>query len=421
MALFSRRSKDDAQAAAESDAPIDSDTDVAPVEEEQESDAATADAGTVDEASADSDSATDDAETSEDVTSDDAPAAEDAPAAYDAAASDDAATADVAAASDVDPQGAASVGISVSNFGGFGSRPATPVSPGEVKPPAPELAPPQTETIPGLRDNVLVRAALAGVSAPAQSPEVINVVRQMLQGHLFLRVKGDARALIAEGKPLPLAMATLGEKNYALAYSSGAALQESVRADGDTGTSAMGQPVLAVIRHVLAGSYAGMILDHASGQARVTLPRDLLEKVIEQIDEKLAIKTLLAGERTPETAAAVASALSTSPLWVAIGKTADDRPGVAEGRSADGSRFLEVYSHPLEVAAVGRGDRSAPITGAQLAGALRGDEGLTGVVVDPAGPWIRLSRDDVAPLLAEHEPADEDSDEPADEPAEDDS
>ncbi|MEV8266821.1 SseB family protein [Microbacterium sp. NPDC076911] len=302
----------------------------------------------------------------------------------------------------------ASVGISMSSFGGFGAtkaaapaeQAAAPAPPQAApRPPAPETAPPPNESIPGLRDNVLVRTALAQVSAPATAPEVLNVVRQMLQGHLYLRVKGDARALIAESKPLPLAMATIGEKNYALAYSSGAALQESVRADGDTATSAMGQPVLGVIRHVLSGTYAGVIIDHASGQARVTLPRELLEKVIAQMDPKLALKTLLAAERTDETGAAVVAALAEAPLWVAIGTTADDRPGVAEGRSEDGSRFLEVYSHPLEVAAVGRGDKSAKITTAQLAKAIQGDQGLSGIVVDPAGPWIRVTRDELAPLL----------------------
>jgi hypothetical protein len=61
---------------------------------------------------------------------------------------------------------------------------------------------------------------------------------------------------------------------------------------------------------------------------------------------------------------------------------------------------MEVYSHPVEVAAMGRGDQAAPLTGAQLAGALRSDEAVTGVIINPQGPWIRLSRSDLAPLLA---------------------
>nr|BFF08901.1 hypothetical protein GCM10025699_02040 [Microbacterium flavescens] len=194
-------------------------------------------------------------------------------------------------------------------------------------------------------------------------------------------------------------MVKVGDRSFALAYSSGAALQASVRGDGDADTSALGQPVLSVIKHVLAGPYEGLIIDQSSAPARAVLPKDLLKKILEKVDEQLTVKTLLAGERTPETAAAVAQALTTAPLWVAVGKLDDGRPGIAEGRAEDGSRYLEVYSHPLEVAVMGRGDQAAPVTGAQLAAAL-GDAGLAGVLVDPAGPWIRLSRADLAPLFA---------------------
>jgi len=307
---------------------------------------------------------------------------------------------------------AASVSISVSTFGGLGAAapratppaPAATASPLAPRPRGPraetQVAPPASETVPGLRDNVLLRDALARVADGPQSQALLDVTRQLLQGHVFLRVKGDARSLLAEGKDLPLAVATAGDRTFALVYSSGAALQASLHADGDADTSAMGQPVPSVLRHVLAGTYDGIIIDHASAPARAVLPRELLQKVVEQSDPQLTVKTLLAGERTAATAAEVAEALARVPLWVAVGKTEGGKPGLAEGRTADGKRYLEVYSHPLEVAVVGRGDNAAPVTGAQLAKALSGDSGLDGVVVDPAGPWIRLTRDELGPVLA---------------------
>jgi hypothetical protein len=301
-----------------------------------------------------------------------------------------------------DAAAAASVSISVSSYGGLGaSAPAAKptLQPRKTARAATKVAPRATETVPGLKDNVLLREALARVADGTAPQALLDVARQCLQGHLFLRIKGDARALLAEGKELPLAMVKVGDRSFALAYSSGAALQASVRGDGDADTSALGQPVLSVIKHVLAGPYEGLIIDQSSAPARAVLPKDLLKKILEKVDEQLTVKTLLAGERTPETAAAVAQALTTAPLWVAVGKLDDGRPGIAEGRAEDGSRYLEVYSHPLEVAVMGRGDQAAPVTGAQLAAAL-GDEGLAGVLVDPAGPWIRLSRADLAPLFA---------------------
>ena len=73
---------------------------------------------------------------------------------------------------------------------------------------------------------------------------------------------------------------------------------------------------------------------------------------------------------------------------------------MAESRTATGERFLEVFSHPLELLALGRGDQAVPLQKEQLAKALAGDDGLTGLLVDPAGPWIRLNRQDLAGVLA---------------------
>lgn len=316
----------------------------------------------------------------------------------------DAAEADAGAEStsnDPAAEAAASVSISVSSYGGLGASPAKPkLQPRRTGRAATKTAPANAETVPGLRDNVLVREALARLGDGTAPQALLDVARQLLQGHLFLRVKGDARTLLAEGRQLPLAVVRVDDgRQFALAYSSGAALQASVRADGDADTSAMGQPVLTVIRHVLDGPYEGLIIDQSSSPARAVVPRPLLEKLMEKVDEQLTVKTLLAADRTPETPAAVAEALSRVPLWVAVGKVEDGRPGLAEGRAEDGSRYLEVYSHPVEVAVMGRGDQAAPLTGAQLARALDGDTDLSGVIVDPAGPWIRLSREDLAPVL----------------------
>lgn len=330
-----------------------------------------------------------------------------------------------------DSASAASVGISVSSFRGLGGAPVSPspspgsapTAPGAPAPaasapepastqpapptasvprrPGPAVAPAAHETVPGLRDNALLRHALAALPETPTAPDLINVARQLLQGHVFLRVQGDARALLSEGKPLPLAVATRGEKQYVLVYSGGAALQDAVKADGDLGTSAAGQPVLAVIRHVLAGPYEGLVIDNSSSPARAVLPRPVLQRAVDETTDALRLKTLLAAERTDGTATDVVAALAEGPMWVAVRRGDDGKvAGVAESRTPEGERYLEVFSHPLEALALARGDHPAPLTPAQLASALARDEALTGVIVDPAGPWIRLSRLELAPLLA---------------------
>lgn len=312
-----------------------------------------------------------------------------------------------AAPSETVTQAPASVGISMSSFRGLGTADAPAPAP-EPAPVARTLpaaeAPAPTETIPGLRDNVVLRAALSKVSAPPAQEELIEVARQLLQGHVFLRVKGDARTLLAEGKDVPLGIATVGDKQFVLAYSSGDALRASLQEDRDTDTSAMGQPVLTVLRYVLDGPYAGLVIDQSSAPARAVLPRELLQKIVDQADETLEIKTLLSSERTEATASAIAEALTHVKVWVAVNKSADGRFGVAEAHTSDGGRYVELYSHPLELAVLGRSDQPAPMQAAQLGAALRADEQLSGVIIDPGGPWIRLSRAELAPLMALAEP-----------------
>ncbi|MEX0152305.1 SseB family protein [Microbacterium sp. LMI1-1-1.1] len=314
--------------------------------------------------------------------------------------------ADTTAPGDAAPADAApTVNISMSSFRGVGA--ASPTEPPvaarpSARQPGPAEAPVGSESIPGLRDNALLGIALSELTDPPQNADLLNVARQLLQGHVFLRVKGDARALLAEGKELPLAVASRGDEQLVLAFTGGNALRASVSADGDHDTSAMGQPIMALLRHVLAGPYGGIVLDPASSPARAVLPRPLLERMVEQADPELRIKTALSETRTDETAAAVVAAiLAEVPLWIAVNRTEEGGPvGVAESRSATGERYLEVFSHPLELLALGRGDQPLPLKVEQLAKALAGDEGLTGLLIDPAGPWIRLTRDDLAPVIA---------------------
>lgn len=292
----------------------------------------------------------------------------------------------------IDAEPAASVGISVSTFRGVGaSAPAAP----RTAPSTPAPTPPS----PG--ENALLRAALAALPETPTSAQILNVARQLLQGTVLLRVKGDARTLVSEGKDLPLAIATQGDAQFVLVYSSLQAMQQSVLADGMSDTSAMSQPVYAVLRHVLNGTDAGILIDAGSAPARVALTREILQRSFDDADPNLAIKSLLAAPRVAETAARVVAALPDVSLWIAANRVGEtEQVGIAEWRSPEGTRCIEVFSHPLEVVALGRGDRPVKITATQLAAALNSDEALDGVLINPAGPWIRLTRGDLAPVLA---------------------
>lgn len=279
-------------------------------------------------------------------------------------------------------------------------------TPAPARPRPAATAPAPSETIPGLVDNALLQAALAALPESPQAAHIMNVMRQALQGQLYLRAQGDAQALIAAGQGLNLAVTTHEDKRYLLVFSSGEAMRQSVAAEAaaataDSATSVVGQAAHNVFRTAIDSGYDGVYLDHANTGARLVLPIELVKKSLEDgAPVPFELKALLSGERTEETPAAIAEVLTRVPVWVAGGTDPSGAIGLAEARTEAGERRLEVYSHPLEVIAMGRGDSPLPLTTAQLATTLASEPALTGIVLDPAGPWIELDRDDLAVVLA---------------------
>jgi len=249
-------------------------------------------------------------------------------------------------------------------------------------------------------DNVLVQAALAALPEKPQSVDIMNVMRQALQGRLYARAQGDAQAQLADGKGVNLAVTTYQDKRFLLVFTGGAALQASARAEAAAATSVIGQDARTLFRTAIASGYDGVYLDHASEGARLVLPIALVQKALEEGEPTFAIKSLLVAERGDATPLAVADALTRVTVWAAGGTDPSGRVGLAEARGVDGSRRVEIYSHPLEVLAMGRGDRPLPITPEQLGALLAAETGITGLVVDAGGPWIELDRDVLAPVLA---------------------
>lgn len=229
------------------------------------------------------------------------------------------------------------------------------------------------------------------------------MLRQSLQGNLFLRVSGDAGEQIKEGRPLAVAVVNDGENSFMLAFSSAAAVRDSVQ-QGDedpSETSAVVQPVQAVYQNVIEGPFAGLIIDNASEPHRVVFPSEILQKALEEADPTFAVKALLAAPRAADSEARVAEALTTARLWVAVSDVdGDGQYGVAEAHTADGARYLQLFSHPLEVIALGRGDQPLPFSAEQIGAVMVQQAGLSGVLIDAAGPAIAVGRDALAPVIA---------------------
>ena len=323
---------------------------------------------------------------------------------------------------------APSIGISVQAFRGMGAEagpavtlpdpdekaaPAAPVqapaAPAnqaqEITTPklpfAPGLPPEQTESVPGMKDNVLLREALQQIEKGATNEELLGVMRQALQGHLYIRVNGDARAQISEGKPLAVAVVRDDERQFMLAFSSAAAVRDSVKLEADpAATSAVAQPSTSVMQQVVQGDFAGLIIDNASAPHRVVFPTELLQKTLDQADVDMTVKSLLAAPREQDSTVKVGEALAKKKMWVAVNDGGGTgQAGIAEAQTTDGRRFLQLFSHPLEVIALGRGDRPLQFEPEQLAKVLSSHEEMAGVIVDSAGPSIVVERDALAPVL----------------------
>lgn len=278
-----------------------------------------------------------------------------------------------------------------------------PVPPREL-PLAPAAPPNDLETVKGLRDNALVRDALSALPEKPTPQQLLGVARQVLQGHLFLRVAGDVREQMNEdGKAtLQFGVAKSGDKSYMLVFSSGRSLAEAVKADGNTKTSAVAQPVPRILAHMLDNGFDGLIIDNASGQRRIVLPREVLERAHGQGDPTLRVKSALAQPREADTPKKVAAILAERPpLWVAAGPSPQDetKMGIAEARLANGTRLLQVYSHPLEVVAQGRSERALPFGVERIAKVLTENPGLGGILIDPAGPLMTLTREELEPIM----------------------
>lgn len=281
------------------------------------------------------------------------------------------------------------------------SAPAPVVEPERRLPLAPAMPPEQTETVPGMKDNVLLRESLKEVEQGATNEQLLGVLRQALQGHMYIRVNGDARAQISEGKPLAVAVVRDGERQFMLAFSSAAAVRDSVQLEKDpTATSAVAQPVTSVLQQVVSGDFAGLIVDNASAPHRVVFPTELLQKALEQADVDMTVKSLIAAPREQDTAAKVGEALATKRMWVAVNEgNPGGQVGIAEAQTPDGKRFLQLFSHPLEVLALGRGDRPLPFEPLQLAKILSSHVDMAGVIIDPAGPSIVVEREALTSVL----------------------
>lgn len=273
------------------------------------------------------------------------------------------------------------------------SEPEAPAEPAEPEAPA---AGPET--------NLDLGEALLGLPGEEGGRAMLHVLRQALQGKLLLSTNLDgvsAEDQAAGRIPLGVHRDEDGDI-YLLAYTSGVAL-ERMRS-GDEPLHGISVPSLWALGQARTDDYAGIILDPSAGDASAVIPKELINRMFGDGRNNDAAKQALAQPREAGAEQRIVEALAERGGFVAGRADVDENGvrtsvGVAETRMGD-RRMLEVFTSPLEIAALGRGDDAYPVTAAELAGALRSDEGISGIIVNPAAPWIDLDREQLTLLLS---------------------
>lgn len=292
------------------------------------------------------------------------------------------------------------VPISVTTVSSAARTPDAPVSVAAA-PAAPADAP----GLPAEPDaNVDLAQALKALAEGADERAMLHVLRQSIQGKLLLSTSLDGvseKDKAAGRVPLGVHRDPEGAV-YLLAFTSRMELEKTRTAEGPvTGVSVS---AVWALRQADGEGYAGIVLNPADGTASAVVPKTLIARLLGDGRNNDLAKDALSQPREADALQRLVEALAAHGGFVAGRAEVDEdgnrkSVGIAETRLGD-RRMLEVFTAPIEIAALGRGDDAYPVTAAELAAALRSDEGITGIIVNPAAPWLDVDRAQLGPLLA---------------------
>lgn len=301
--------------------------------------------------------------------------------------------------------------ISTSSFSGFGSfggaafsqqsEPAQSLKPSGQQPNVAHWLPQSIDNGNPEFGNLFLRAAMKQLGDQPSEAERIDVLRNLLQGYLFVPVQGDAEKLFKLGKDLPLSLINSDQGQLLMVFTGMDALNISLAASGTKqDITALKQPIENVLAILRDSDLAGIVIDGGNEYQSAYFPRELLLAAFDDMDDQLRVRKLALEAPSDSRTEQLLKALADAPLWLAGQQSGPEGQwGVAENRSPDGTSYLELFTHPLEVRARGRNDSPMPIELAQLLELIAQAAHLDGVVIDPAGPSIELRREDFAQLL----------------------
>jgi hypothetical protein len=263
--------------------------------------------------------------------------------------------------------------------------------------------------------NTDVAAALARWAEEKNAHTFYDVLRRCSRGELVYDVTGsDIRV---EGGTM-LAGSTIGFRTHAmedgrqflLVFTSDAEIARTHPAG--TRTSSLVQPAIEAVRFGASGSFAGVILDAGAGPASCILTADEITHALPPAPGvALELKDALAGPSLPGRRTHTLEVLARTPVvYIPVQHLAADgtptRPGetttpsVPTASGPGGRTLSAVFTSPAEVWAWLPGAEAYPTTIAHVVRAALAQKDHDGLIVNPGGPPLIVSRAELDGLAA---------------------
>lgn len=248
-----------------------------------------------------------------------------------------------------------------------------------------------------LVDNVPLRRAIADFAEKNDQPSYLEVVRNLLHGELLLNTTRSSVSMTEDGPSISAG------STFTIRGGSGpdgeralfafTRQEEALRMDEDAPETVqtLAQPAASTLEFAAEHGYAWLYLDPAGPTCGVKIAE--VEFVI-TTHRNNAVKAALDSDDPTELKEAVVDALSVGGQLLYAVKQAPDGVQVRTSTSPDGQTFALAFTSAAEVMVRGSSDSWVAIDISRVVSDALG-EGFSGLVINPAGPWIELNRDDL--------------------------
>jgi hypothetical protein len=263
--------------------------------------------------------------------------------------------------------------------------------------------------------NTDVATALARWADEKNARTFYDVLRRCARGELLYDATGAEPQVeggtLAAGSTFGLRTHVMDDgSRYLLVFTSDA---EIARAHPvGTRTASIVQPALAAVRFGVTGGFAGVILDAGAGPASCIVSAEEIRRGLPE-DPGVAeeLKEALAGPSLPGRRAATLDVLArTGSVYIPVEHVAPDgspaRPGqpsaprVTTAAGPGGRTLAAVFTSPAEVWAWLPSAEAYPTTVGHVVRATLADPARDGLIVNPVGPPLIVTRPELEALTA---------------------